>query len=100
MFTLDLAERLEGTDINTNALHPATLMDTQMVRESFGRAMCTVDDGVPVVRLATHADLEGVSGSFFDQMRESRAHAQAYDAAARERLWQLSAELAGEDPYG
>jgi hypothetical protein len=76
-------------------------MDTQMVRESFGRAMSTVEDGVgPTVRLAVGEDVWRVSGRFYDQMRESRAHEQAHDADARERLWQLCAELAGEDPYG
>ena len=100
MFTIDLSERLpEGA--TTNALHPATLMDTHMVRESFGRAMSTVDDGVgPVVRLATDPELEGVSGRFFNQTREPRFDSQASDAGARKRLWDLCAQLAREDPYG
>ena len=97
MFTFDLAAR----GVTTNALHPATLMDTQMVRKTFGRSTSTVADGVgPVVRLATAPELEGVSGRFYDQTRESGADRQAYDAEARRRLWDLSAELAGEDPYG
>jgi NAD(P)-dependent dehydrogenase (short-subunit alcohol dehydrogenase family) len=96
MFTFDLAER----GVTTNAVHPATLMDTQMVRNSFGRTMSTVEDGVPpVVRLATDPALDGVSGRFFNQTEEQRADEQAYDADARKRLWDLSAELAGEDPY-
>jgi NAD(P)-dependent dehydrogenase (short-subunit alcohol dehydrogenase family) len=100
-FTFDLAGRLNGDGPSVNALHPATLMDTQMVRQSFGRAMSTVDDGVgPVVRLATGDDVEGVTGRFYDQTRESQAHEQAYDSDARARLWEFSAELAGEDPYG
>jgi NAD(P)-dependent dehydrogenase (short-subunit alcohol dehydrogenase family) len=97
--TLDLAERLDG-GVTVNALHPATLMDTQMVRESFGRSMSTVDDGVgPVVRLAVGDDVEGVTGRFFNQTRESRVDDQAYDPDARRRLWELSVKLAGEDPY-
>ena len=98
-FTFALAERLPD-GVVTNALHPATLMDTNMVRESFGRAMSTVDDGVgPVMQLAV-GDVGGeVSGRFFEMERESRAHAQAYDADAQARLWRLSAELAGDDPF-
>jgi len=99
-YTFDLAERLDG-GVVVNALHPATLMDTQMVRDSFGRAMSTVEDGVgPVVRLAVGEDIDGASGRFYDQTRESRAHEQAYDADARARLWEFCAELAGEDPHG
>ena len=98
-FTFALAERLPD-GATTNALHPATLMDTNMVRESFGRAMSTVDDGVaPVMQLAVGGVGGDASGRFFDMERESRAHAQAYDTDAQARLWRLSAELAAEDPF-
>ena len=45
MFTLDLAERLGEREVTVNALHPATLMDTKMVRETFGRSRSSVDEG-------------------------------------------------------
>jgi NAD(P)-dependent dehydrogenase (short-subunit alcohol dehydrogenase family) len=101
MFTFELAGRIAPETTTVNAVHPASLMDTPMVRETFGRAMSTVEDGVgPVVRLATGDDVAGVSGRYFDRFDDARAHPQAYDADARRRLWRLSAELAGEDPYG
>ncbi|MDQ3409699.1 MAG: SDR family NAD(P)-dependent oxidoreductase, partial [Actinomycetota bacterium] len=43
--TFDLAEDLAGDGVTVNALHPATLMDTTMVREAFGRARTTVREG-------------------------------------------------------
>ena len=98
--TFDLAERLDGRGVTVTALHPATLMDTRMVRESFGRSRSTVADGVgPTVRLAVGEAVEGVTGRYYDQERESRADGQAHDADARARLWSYTAELAGEDPY-
>jgi NAD(P)-dependent dehydrogenase (short-subunit alcohol dehydrogenase family) len=100
-YTFDLADRLDGRGVTVTALHPATLMDTQMVRQSFGRSRSTVADGVgPVVRLAVGDDVEGVSGRYYDQQRESRADGQAHDAGARARLWEYTAEIVGEDPYG
>ena len=33
VFSMDLADELEGTGVTTNAVHPATLMDTDMVLE-------------------------------------------------------------------
>ena len=98
----ELADRL-GPDsgVTVTALHPATLMDTRMVRESFGRAMSTVEDGAgPVVRLAAGDDIEGDTGRYFDRTRETLPDRQATDAQERRRLWDLSVELAGEDPYG
>ena len=100
-FTFELAKRL-GPDsgVTVTALHPATLMDTGLVRGSFGPAMNSIDAGVdPVTRLATGDEVEGATGRYFDQSREADADAQAYDEAARAPLWDLSVELAGDDPY-
>ena len=94
MFTFELAERLRGTGVTVNALHPATLMDTKMVHQTFGHASSTVQEGTEaVVRLAASPELEGVTGRYFDGTREARADRQAYDAGAMKRLWDLSEKL-------
>jgi NAD(P)-dependent dehydrogenase (short-subunit alcohol dehydrogenase family) len=94
MFTMELAERLAGRDVTVNAIHPATLMETKMVRDNLGRARSSVEEGVEaVVRLVTDPELDGVSGRFFDGLRESAPHAQAYDPDARRRLWDESERL-------
>jgi NAD(P)-dependent dehydrogenase (short-subunit alcohol dehydrogenase family) len=101
MFTFELAARLAGAeqaDLSVNALHPATLMDTKMVRQSFGRSLSTVDEGAnAVLRLVAAPELDGVTGRYFDGLDEGAADAQAYDQGARRRLWELSAELCGVD---
>ena len=38
MFTIDLAQELDGSGVTVNALHPATYMNTTMVRQSGGHA--------------------------------------------------------------
>jgi NAD(P)-dependent dehydrogenase (short-subunit alcohol dehydrogenase family) len=97
MFTLELAERLgEGARTTVTALHPATLMDTTMVRQTFGSGRSTVEEGMrATVRLAVGDDVEGVTGRYFDGLEESRADPQAYDPEARRRLWELSERLTG-----
>jgi NAD(P)-dependent dehydrogenase (short-subunit alcohol dehydrogenase family) len=99
MFTFELAERLRAAGdagVTVNALHPASLMNTKMVLESFGYTMSTVEDGVAAtLRLVVSPDLEGVSGRYYDRLREARADPQAYDPQARLRLWHLSERLAG-----
>src|SRR3712207_3660279 len=94
MFTFELAGRLGGSGVSANALHPASLMETRMVLETFGRAMSTVREGTEAtVRLVVSRELEGVTGRYYDGWREARANPQAYDSGARERLWALSERL-------
>ncbi len=96
LFTFELAARLDSTDVTANALHPASLMDTKMVRDAFGYNMSTVEEGAEAtLRLVASPELEGVSGRYFDGTRESRPNTQADDPAARRRLWDLSEELCG-----
>ena len=92
MFTFDLARELEGREVTVVALHPATMMDTTMVRKSGMRAQSTVDEGATaVMNLITAPGIR--SGQYFDGLRAARAHAQAYDEEARGRLRAMSAEL-------
>jgi NAD(P)-dependent dehydrogenase (short-subunit alcohol dehydrogenase family) len=94
MFTFELAERLDGSGVTVNALHPATLMDTTMVREVGAAPRSSVEEGAEaVLRLIESPELEGVTGAYFDGTQESRAEAQAYDLDARRRLWDISEEL-------
>jgi NAD(P)-dependent dehydrogenase (short-subunit alcohol dehydrogenase family) len=94
MFTIDLAEEIKGETITVNALHPASLMNTKMAFESFGYTMSTIQDGVrALMNLAVNPALDGITGRYFDTLKESRANPQAYDPAARARLKSLSDRL-------
>src|SRR5277367_4012123 len=96
MFTFDLVQELAGRNVAVNCLHPATFMDTTMVRLSGVQPISTVEEGgAAILRLVDQPSLEGVSGLYFNVMRESRADAQAYDAGARKKLRALSFDLVG-----
>jgi NAD(P)-dependent dehydrogenase (short-subunit alcohol dehydrogenase family) len=96
MFTIDLADELEGTGVTVNSLHPATYMNTTMVRAGGITPMSTVEQGgEAILHLAEGDDMAGKSGLFFNGMQQARANPQAYDADARQRLRTLSLELAG-----
>jgi len=96
MFTFDLAEQLKDEGITVTCLHPATFMNMNMVIESGYAPMSRVEDGADaILALATSPELEGKTGLYFNGQREARANAQAYDTAARRRLWDLSARLTG-----
>lgn len=96
LFTIDLADELRGSGVTVNALHPATYMDTAMVRLAGGTPRSTVEEGAEaILNLAVSPGLEGRSGLFFNGLAEARADAQAYDANARQRLQAISRELTG-----
>jgi NAD(P)-dependent dehydrogenase (short-subunit alcohol dehydrogenase family) len=96
LFTIDLARELAGSGVTVNALHPSTYMNTTMVRQSGTTPVSRVEDGAEaILNLAVGPALEGRSGLYFNVLHEARANAQAYDAAAREKLRTLSLELTG-----
>jgi NAD(P)-dependent dehydrogenase (short-subunit alcohol dehydrogenase family) len=96
MFTIDLAQELEGSGVTVNALHPATYMNTTMVREGGITPISTVEQGgEAILHLAAGDDVAGKSGLFFNGMQQAQANPQAYDASARKRLRALSLELTG-----
>jgi NAD(P)-dependent dehydrogenase (short-subunit alcohol dehydrogenase family) len=96
MFTIDLAEALKGSGVTVNSLHPATYMNTTMVRAGGITPMSTVEQGGDaILHLATGDDMAGKSGLFFNGMSQAQANPQAYDEAARKQLRALSLELTG-----
>jgi NAD(P)-dependent dehydrogenase (short-subunit alcohol dehydrogenase family) len=96
MFTIDLAAELKGSGVTVNSLHPATYMNTTMVRAGGITPISTVEQGGDaILHLVTGDDVAGKTGLFFNGMNEAKANPQAYDATARQRLRALSLELTG-----
>jgi NAD(P)-dependent dehydrogenase (short-subunit alcohol dehydrogenase family) len=96
LFTFDLANELAERNVMVNCLHPATYMDTTMVRLSGVRPMSTVEQGgAAILQLVESPALTGRSGLYFSGMQESRADPQAHDEDARKRLRALSFNLVG-----
>jgi NAD(P)-dependent dehydrogenase (short-subunit alcohol dehydrogenase family) len=96
MFTFDLAGEFAGQAITANCLHPATYMDTAMVRGAGLQPRATVQEGGEAIfNLAASPAMAGKSGVYFDGTQPSRANDQAYDAAARRQLRALSFNLTG-----
>jgi len=96
MFTIDLADELRGFGVTVNSLHPATYMNTTMVRAGGITPMSTVEQGGDaILHLVSGDDVASKSGLFFNGMNEAKANPQAYDAAAQKRLRALSLDLTG-----
>jgi NAD(P)-dependent dehydrogenase (short-subunit alcohol dehydrogenase family) len=95
LFTFDLAAELRGRGVTVNCLHPSSLMPTKMVLQAYGHTLSTIEQGVEATaRLVTDPALDAVTGRYFDVLSEAKAEPQAYDAAARRALREVSERLA------
>ena len=96
LFTIDLARELADKGVAVNSLHPATFMDTNMVRLNGVTPINTVAQGADaVIKLVVSDEVARKSGLFFNGLEKARADEQAYDAAARKQLRALSMQLTG-----
>lgn len=105
LFSYELARRLDGTGVTAVAMHPGVVNTGIWERNTglidyFLRGMSVLykspkKSARAVVRLAVDPALEGVTGTYFDQMKEKKSAAASYDEAVAARLWQVSEEATG-----
>jgi NAD(P)-dependent dehydrogenase (short-subunit alcohol dehydrogenase family) len=96
MFTFDLGDELAARGVTATCLHPATYMPTKMVIEAGTTPANPLERGLEATRrLVADPDLDGVTGVYFNGLREAEPDPQARDADARGRLRVLSDELCG-----
>lgn len=108
MFSRELAERLSGTGVTSNAVHPGDVV-SDILRERpllrfFGRLATPFVDTPATASLtplyvATAPELTSVSGAYFRDQRPAAPSPLCEDREARARLWKLSAELVGLEDH-
>lgn len=90
LFTRALAQRLAGTRITANALHPGVI-GTKLLHAAFDIKGASVGEGARTsVYLATSEKVSGVSGKYFIDCRETRPSRLARDDELAERLWEAT----------
>jgi len=105
MFTYELAERLDGTGVMANCLHPGSVGTNfgqnnrgamALFFRTFKPFMRSPEQGADtLIWLASSPEVDGVSGKYFSDRKEIEAKKVAYDPAARRRLWEISEDLTG-----
>jgi NAD(P)-dependent dehydrogenase (short-subunit alcohol dehydrogenase family) len=104
LFTMELARRLEGTEVTVNALHPGFVATG--FATNHGRLIAAIISMfAPLVArspakgaetsiyLASSPSVEGISGKYFFDSHVIPAAPQATDMAVARKLWDVSAEM-------
>jgi len=104
LFSNELARRLEGTGVTSNALHPG-FVATRFAHNNgiiWGGLMAlmqrlfaiTPEEGAQTsIYLATAPEVAAISGRYFVKSRETSPAPQAQDMAAAARLWEISERM-------
>ncbi|HET6165459.1 MAG TPA: SDR family NAD(P)-dependent oxidoreductase [Marmoricola sp.] len=106
LYTRELADRLHGTDVTANCLHPGAVATNiwsgapwfaRPVLELAKRVFMEKPEtgGSRLTYLATSPDVEGLSGGYYEKNRLKEPAALAQDATLGKQLVERSRELAG-----
>jgi NAD(P)-dependent dehydrogenase (short-subunit alcohol dehydrogenase family) len=108
LFTYELARRLAGTPISVNALHPGstdtdarrTVRAMYIARDNLNPAELPIGNTLEesaerLVYLATSPEVEGITGKYFVDCKQTESSPESYDEDAAARLWKMSAAIAG-----
>jgi retinol dehydrogenase-12 len=103
LLTQEFAERLRGSGVVANAVHPGLVKNTSLLQDvggpfrwitnTFGAPAETAAD--TVMWLATSRETAGVSGKLWAKRKELPTPGMGLDPNARKRLWDACAHLAG-----
>jgi NAD(P)-dependent dehydrogenase (short-subunit alcohol dehydrogenase family) len=95
LFTYRLAEKIIGSPITTNCLHPGVI-STKLLHAGWGMGGSRLQEGSKTsVYLAISPEMESITGKYFSNSRQTKSSAISYDRDVQKRLWVLSEEMTG-----
>jgi NAD(P)-dependent dehydrogenase (short-subunit alcohol dehydrogenase family) len=106
VFSNELARRWKSLGITSNALNPGNVRSRITRNNVFLNALhqspiarlvisSEADGAKTSIHVATAPELEGVTGRYFDNVREAKPSKASADEEAGRRLWDVSQELIG-----
>lgn len=108
MFTYDLAQRLEGTGVTVNAVHPGPVATNfgsdstgvfNLAMKIFKKFALTPEKGAQTsIYLASSPEVEGITGKYWTKKKPIKSKGESYDEHVRRRLWELSERMTGLAP--
>jgi len=95
LFAVELAERMKGSQLTSNALHPGVIT-TKLLEAGFAMKGASLEEGAETsVYLASSPEVEGVTGKYFVKKRPQPYNPIADNAELRKRFWEHSCRLVG-----
>lgn len=106
LFTYELAQQLEGTNVTANALHPG-FVNTGFGMNNGGwmsKILGVLQSVVAIspekgaetnIYLASSPKVRGISGKYWDKKAQKKSSDASHDTQAQKRLWQISEDLVG-----
>lgn len=94
LFAMELAERLRGTGVTVNGLHPGAI-GTKLLKTGFNMEGAGVERGaLTPTYLATSPEVQGVTGRYFMDCKPTSFSLYVKDEKLRGRFWEVSEGLA------
>ena len=96
LFTFALADRLNGSSVTVNALHPGVIA-TKMLRAGFGSmGGRPVEDGAArIAYLVNTPGSESITGKYFVNDKEQASSSQSRDLKLQNQFWAISEKMVG-----
>lgn len=108
LFTMELAERLKGTGVTVNALHPGVVKTgiagkntgklvvwAWKVFEIYQGAISPEEGAKTSVYLASSPEVEGETGKYYADSKHKWHSKYSQTEGLKEKLWEVSAKLTG-----
>ena len=95
LFTYELSERLKGSDVTVNCLHPGVI-GTKLLWEGFSIKGADVIEGAETpVYLASSPEVKNITGKYFVRQKDSLSSELSYSKEYQKKMWEISAKLVG-----
>lgn len=95
LFTRELAERLRGSGICANAIHPGTLHSNLTLKASILMGITAAAGAESIVKLATGTEGGQVSGMYFNRFKPAAPSPVALNQKLQKIMWEISEEMVG-----
>ena len=95
LFTFELSERLKGSGVVANAVHPGVISSNLLKSARIGSSMSVEDGAAPIVFLASSPELATVTGKYFNRMNVGPSSPIAKQQKLRKKVWEISSILCG-----